>query len=384
MLAYGTSAVAQIEAKVIQSISIRGTGWKKVISTGTPVTIFAYKHHEEIYTFGIYSDDYAGIIDFKIYPFDIEEKQLKKLPNAKGKNVSQELLPLYYNKARTKAREKAFAGEYKTIAPVTLHPNGYSISSVIKNDSITIIGFKQLYDNLFERPFYRFAIVNNDCADFFENYSSDNIEIDMPLAFLPSTDDAHVKSLIDNGKRRIVARREAEKKAREEEERQKKIREEKERAETQARLDSINKVIQEEKLANLRTLSPAFIEMRGWNMDSAGGIAVDMRFTNCSSQKVKYVYFKGYFLNAVGDKCRNDINGSTEWKYRGVGPISPLPNTPEEMGYAHVESWHFGNPLFYSTIAVKFRLSSVTIEYMNGKKTVLSGAELNKRVAYVY
>ena len=76
MLTYCTSAVAQIEAKVKQSISIRGTGWKKVISTGTPVTIFAYKHQEDIYTFGIYSDDYAGIIDFKIYPFDIEEKLL--------------------------------------------------------------------------------------------------------------------------------------------------------------------------------------------------------------------------------------------------------------------------------------------------------------------
>lgn len=246
-----------------------------------------------------------------------------------------------------------------------------------------------MYDIVYERNHYQYAIINNDCAGIFESSASDKVVlIDIPLFYMPSIDDPQVKSIIDREHNRIMTRREAERKAREEEERrlaaEKKACEEKERAETQARLDSINKVIQEEKWANLRTLAPAFIEMRGWNMDSAGGIAVDIRFTNCSSQEVKYVYFRGYFLNAVGDKCRNDITGSTEWKYRGVGPISPLPKTPEEMGYAHIESWHFGNPLFYSTIAVRFRLSSVTIEYMNGKKTVLSGVELNKRVAYVY
>lgn len=104
--------------------------------------------------------------------------------------------------------------------------------------------------------------------------------------------------------------------------------------------------------------------------------------SNCSSQKVKYVYFRGYFLNAVGDICRNEITGSTEWKYRGVGPIDPFPKTSDDSSYGHRHTYFFGNPRFYSRIAEKFRLSSVTIEYMNGTKKVLSGAELKKRVKY--
>ena len=100
-------------------------------------------------------------------------------------------------------------------------------------------------------------------------------------------------------------------------------------------------------------------------------------------KKVKYVYFKGFFLNAVGDKCRNEINGTTEWKCRGVGPVDALPDSPYYIYYDHIAHWHFSNPRFYSATANTFRLSSITIEYMNGKKTTLSGTELKKRVRYL-
>jgi len=36
-----------------------------------------------------------------------------------------------------------------------------------------------------------------------------------------------------------------------------------------------------------RCLSPAFINVSGWHMDSAGGNEVNISFTNCSSQTVK-------------------------------------------------------------------------------------------------
>ena len=88
----------------------------------------------------------------------------------------------------------------------------------------------------------------------------------------------------------------------------------------------------------------------------------------------------GYFFNAVGDKCRNEINGSTIWKYTGVGPVSQIPNKPDRFG-SYIKYFH-SDPLFYSKNARKFRLSSVTIEYMNGKKTVLLGEELDNRADY--
>ena len=114
--------------------------------------------------------------------------------------------------------------------------------------------------------------------------------------------------------------------------------------------------------------------------DYAGGNEVTIKFTNCGSLKIKYVYFTGYFLNAVGDKCRDEVSGSTVWKYTGVGPVSRIPNTPDRFG-SYIKYFH-SDPLFYSKNARKFRLSSVTIEYMNGKKTVLSGSELDDRVDY--
>ena len=386
---FNPSASAQVETKATQNFTINGEGWNKVIHYGAPVTIFSYKQTSDTHSFGIYSDDYAGVIHMKIIPFDVQPKQLKELPNS----ISKKKLDSYYSKACAKAREKALAGKYKTIANDLILSNQMWVS-VSKGEPMTVVGYK-VESNYGSSNFY-YAIVNNDAAGICHSYYLDKIVIDnVPLPFLPSTSDPQVLAYIKSEDQRIKDRKSAEMRARNEKaaeerrleaERKAKQEEEERRLEAKwkAEQDSINKIRKEENFANLRTLSPAFIEVTGWTMDSAGGITVSIRFTNCSSQKVKYVYFRGYFLNAVGDKCRNDITGSTEWKYRGVGPISPLPKTLEEMSYDHIDFWNFGNPKFYSTIADKFRLSSVTIEYINGGKTTLSGAELKKRVKYAY
>ena len=379
-LSIASISAQELETKATQNFTVNGTGWSKIFRYGDPVTIFAYKQKSDVYTFGIYSDDYAGLINMKNVPFDVQTKQLKKLTNAQGKEASNRL-NYYFNKACANARQKALAGKYRTTAPYSL-VSGWGGYSVLKDEPITIIGYKGLRDNV--GPVHYFAIIKSDDARIYHSILDDGIVKDIPLSFLPSTDDTQVKSIIEKERSRIVAERQA----KEEKERrlavEKKAQEKKERAELKAMQDSVQAEIEIEKLENLRRLSPAFINISGWNMDSAGGNEVNISFTNCSSQTVKYVYFRGYFLNAVGDRCRNEVGGSTEWKYRGVGPISPLPKTPDEDNYNYIEYWRFGNPRFYSTIADKFRLSSVTIEYMNGKKITLSGAELKKRVKYPY
>ena len=379
LFVFNTDVIAQVQANVTRGFNIVDNGWKKIIQNGSSVTVFAYKHKQDIYSIGIYSDDYAGIIDLKFFPFDIEEKQLKKLPKADGKDAAEKLKE-FYKLACVNARNNAFRGYYKTTAPVSLHPKGFSIYNYIKiGDPITIIGFKELRDFM-NRPYYRYAILNNDCAEYFESSASDNVVINFPLGYLPSTDDSQVKAIISRENMKIIDRRQAEEKARKEE--QERIKEEERRATAEREAAAI-KEIKEEELAFLRNHAPAYIEIEGWHRDSANGISIDIAFKNGSSQKVKYVYFKGYFLNAVGDKCRNEINGSTEWKYRGVGPVNALPDTPYDIYYNHIAHWHFSNPRFYSGTANTFHLSSVTIEYMNGKKTTLSGAELKKRVRYL-
>ena len=143
---------------------------------------------------------------------------------------------------------------------------------------------------------------------------------DVPLPFLPSTDDPQVEAFIAKEKQAMKERKAAEMRALEE-----KARKQREEQEAQ------RKALEEQEFADLKLMDPAYIEVKKIFMDSAGGNEVSIKFTNCSSQRIKYVYFTGYFLNAVGDKCRNEVGGSTVWKYTGVGPISRIPDTPDNL-----------------------------------------------------
>lgn len=361
-----SSAIAQdIETKFTQGLTVNGTGWNKVFRAGDPVTIYSFKQKDGVYSFGIYSDDYAGGINMKSIPFNVDLKQLKKLPkNAKKKEAS------YTEKACAKARNKALTGKYKTTATSSIMSRNTD-AWVSKGDQMTVLGYR------IERSYagtytYYYAVVGKDGAGIAYSYDLDNVIVNnVPLPFLPSTSDSQVQAAISQENKRVKNQKQAELNAYYE----KKRKESEERA-------ALQKSLEEQEFANLKFMDPAYIEVKKINMDSAGGNEVSIKFTNCSSQKVKYVYFTGYFLNAVGDKCRNEINGSTVWKYTGVGPISRLPNTPDKYG-PYIKYFH-SDPLFYSKNARKLILSSVTIEYMNGKKIVLSGSELDDRVDYEY
>lgn len=388
LFVFSASANAQVETKITQNLTINGGRWNKVLRNGDPVTIFSYKQDGDTHTFGIYSDDYAGEIDLRGIPFNVDSKQLKKLPKKSKKG-----LKTYTPIACAKARKKALAGEYKTIATDMILSNEMGVS-VSPKDHITVVGYKVAHSYAGLTTNYYYAIVKDDAAGYCHSYDLDKITINnVPLPFLPRTDDPQVIAFIENAKRNITERKNAEsrawyakqeKLAAERQAKREAEREEEKRleAEYQAYRDSMAAAKVEQDMAEMKRCAPAIIKVGGWYRDSANGIEVDITFTNCTSQKVKYVYFRGYFLNAVGDKCRNDITRSTEWKYRGVGPIDAMPKELQKNYYPNVEFWRFGNPKFYSSIAHTFRLSSVTIEYMNGKKTTLSGAELKKRVKY--
>ena len=131
--------------------------------------------------------------------------------------------------------------------------------------------------------------------------------------------------------------------------------------------------------------SPILITDITWSSNSIGGIEVELEVTNCSQQTIKYITFHGYFENAVGDRCRNQIGGGTTWTGKGVGPIGPAPTSLDNYEKRMAEckgSYDFDNLTFYSQIAHSFTLSSVTIQYMNGKTITLSGKSLRKHVRY--
>lgn len=355
----------ELETKVTQGFTIRDVNWNKVLNYGDPVTIFAYEQNSDTHSFGIYSDDYAGIIHTKTIPFDVEPKQLKKLPKSAKKKLSA-----YTVQACEKARDKALAGKYRTITTDMLLSNQSGVGTS-RNEPITIFGYKA------ERSYggsytYYYAIAKKDATGICYSYDLDKVTInDVPLPFLPSISDPQVQTVLKKEKQIILEREAAENRARQEEER---------RLAEQRRADE--QLWREQEHKYLRLMDPAYIEVKKMNMDNAGGVDVSIKFTNCSSSRVKYVYFTGYFLNAVGDKCRNEIDGSTVWKYTGVGPVSRIPDTPDNNG-SHIKFFH-SDPPFYSKTARKFILSSVTIEYMNGKKVALTGGELEDRVDYAY
>lgn len=371
VIAYSTNVTAQIETTITQDLTINGGAWTKVLKAGDPVTIFSYKQDGDTHSFGIYSDDFAGKIDMRGIPFNVDSKQLKRLPKKPKRG-----LKTYTTMACAKAREKALAGKYISSPSNSLLGQDNDLY-VRKNETVKFLGYKAVHD-ISGGYYYYYAVVSEDGAGICYNYESgfgflkldDKVIVNnVPLPFLPSTDNQQVQIIIANEKQAIKERKAAEMRALEE-----KARKQREVQETQ------RKALEEQEFEDLKLMDPAYIEVNKIKMDNAGGNEVTIKFTNCSSLKIKYVYFTGFFLNAVGDKCRDEINGSTVWKYTGVGPVSRIPNTPDKYG-PYIKYFH-SDPLFYSKNARKFRLSSVTIEYMNGKKTVLSGAELNDRVDY--
>ena len=84
-------------------------------------------------------------------------------------------------------------------------------------------------------------------------------------------------------------------------------------------------------------------------------------------------------------KCTAEPTLLCTWKARGVGPIGPRPTTLENFDERFDDnrgSYNFDNLTFYSRVATYFQLSSVTIQYMNGKTITLTSANLKKHVRY--
>lgn len=380
----------EIKTKLLQQIRIdRGFNQSvKLIETGDSVTVFAYKKKDDRHYFGIYTNDYADIINLKDIPFDLQPKQLKKLPNALNEEGKIQLNIVRKN-INEKVRSLALSEKYKVFVTGTFTNEQNHNTCSFNRDLVTIIGYKNSSVGAY------CAIIHKDGAGIYKYYVSNAFNT-VPLDYMPSTDDPEVIFKISSENTRITNEIAKKKKAREEEERRLAAIKKAHDDSIQAVKDSISLIEREKELADIkkelakemaaiRKLGPVLIKVTGWTMDSAGGITVSLEITNCTSQRIKYVTFKGYFLNAVGDKCRNEINGSTEWKGRGIGPIEAYPKTPEELvegDKEYIANYDFEHASFYARTADTFYLSSVTIEYMNGKKSVLSGTELKKRVIY--
>lgn len=161
------------------------------------------------------------------------------------------------------------------------------------------------------------------------------------------------------------------------------------------RQDSIRlKEAQEERELNLlltahlyKTNDPFIIDVKYYFVDHETTMSLAIQFTNCSQKVMKYVTFKGRFLNPVNDPVRELWHGGYTWTAKGVGPMYPAPRTLEEFENPQGKyngKFEFQNLYYFypRQIATRLELISVSIEFMDGTKRTYTGKELQKRVVY--
>ena len=475
-------AIAEvISAQSIKTTVVKSFDAQKMFTTvhsfvvGDTVTIHAFKKKSDKYNFVVETDNYASRIVCLSIPFDVTEKQLKKLPNALGSDMGDLIKDLQKNvdsRQKQKCKREALAGNFKrkVIGNYSLLPSEDAIGKLNEGAEVYILGYKSGNYKC------EYALYNDDVAGVFSSSSNSSLfSSNLDVKYLPSIDDPDVQQLIAEKKRMFM-----QKKAEEKLQYQKKalngeligilsyyglsltplegnsipfkggdtvsvvgytstgnthyfalysdkgacavktttrpqfafsnassIQFDKlplhDAPEVKLLLSAKQRMIDslltirladsqkrlaesQQKLMQLyKENDPVIVHVDSWEANSAGGIEVDLSVTNCATQPIKYITFQGYFTNAVGDKCRNEIGGGTIWKGRGVGPIGPRPTTLENFNERFEDnkgSYNFDNLTFYSRVAAYFQLSSITIQYMNGKTTTLTGANLKKHVRY--
>ena len=342
---------------------------KGSVEKGDTIYILGYKNGGYTQYYALYSNKAAGV--FKgisrdnIFERDININYLPSTddPDVKAA-ISKKQQELVQKKADEAARyrQNALNGNVKGILYLgELRTDDYKSRPFKSGDTLSIVGYsKKDYKEYF-------AVYSKKGAGVYQStYSYDMTfknKADIDLSKLPSTTDPEVLAVLERQQLvsdSLMAIEEAQ--AYEEYK------------------NSANTLIGIYKQAD-----PIIVTVEGWNSNSVGGIEVNLSVINCSLQTIKYITFKGYFTNAVGDKCRNEIGGGTTWTGRGVGPIGPRPTGTDNFEVEHAEchaNYDFDQLTFYSRIAQYFHLSSVTIQYMKGKTVTLSGNKLKKHVIY--
>ena len=467
-------------AMTISAQSIKTTCTKKtninqssdeysLLDFGDSVTIYGFKEKNGFYHFNIETEKYAGLMRANDIPFDVTEKELKKLPNAlddKQREFIQSRKQIIAKKIEQNRREKILSGAYKYIVST-----GYSLNSadgtqdkLQKGDTVSVIGYKKRNTD------EQYALFNDKVAGIYTTTNYPFTVMIKDMSALLSIEDPDVQTLLES-KQKLIIQRKAQYRSKvlkgeikgvlykgdelesvedgtrplenndtvsvlgysklgllhyfalysdacigvfrstknpsilfkeetdidfenlpsyDDPEVKYVLKEKKPEVDSVGAIRKAKLIKEYEDVAislinEYKKNEPFIVEVAYWSANSVGGIEVGLNITNCSTNTIKYVTFQGYFNNAVGDKCYNEIGGGTVWKAKGVGPIGPRPSTIDnctERMYDCKGSYKFDNMKFYSRIADTFHLSSVSVEYTNGKTITLSGERLQKHVKY--
>lgn len=347
------------------------------LKQGDTVCVLGYKEEGREAYYAIYSDEYAGFCTASAVlkphikrgkTYNAEGLDMQYMPSTDDADVQKEItrrrVNIQQREAEKAERRHAYIMQGRERAVLS-----YSYSSLScpdydscpfnSNDTVSVVGYSLKDDKKF------YALFSDKGAGIFSTSKySDPFKRQFDMTGMPAVDAPEVLAVISQKKQ--TADSLAQVRLRESEE----------------RLISTKKAL----IETLQQIDPVFVTVDSWETDYAGGVSMNISVTNGSpTQTIKYISFQGYFTNAVGDKCYNEIGGGTTWKTRGIGPIGPRPTSLENFD-ARIDncqgSYSFDNIRFYSEIAQYIHVTIVTIQYMNGKTITLSGERLKKHLSY--
>lgn len=126
----------------------------------------------------------------------------------------------------------------------------------------------------------------------------------------------------------------------------------------------------EQQMCNNKT-PIEIIYLRSSYPNSAGGTGIDVEIRNLSTKTIKYIYFSGYPINAVNDRCFCSIRGCSDITLKGTGPIK----------YGDYQKYGWDN-VWYDGDIEKYIPTSITIQYMDGSRVKITKQNINKILSY--
>lgn len=137
----------------------------------------------------------------------------------------------------------------------------------------------------------------------------------------------------------------------------------------QAKNDSIQKAREDsiEKAQRIELLkhSVRITKARLSSPNSVGGVDAIVYYKNLSKKTIKYFYWHGCAMNAVGDIVGSEIGGREFFGGKDTGPIKS-----EKTGGGHWEC------VIYNSTAKRLIITEVVIEYMDGTELKIGEDEI--------
>lgn len=129
------------------------------------------------------------------------------------------------------------------------------------------------------------------------------------------------------------------------------------------RLDSLKRAKRIDLLKNTIKIKKVYLS----SPNSAGGVDAYLVWKNVSNKTIKYLSWRGYPLNAVGDPVSCEVRRTIEGGGKVTGPIKP------GATYGYGTYW---DCLWYNYSAKKLVLTGIYIEYMDGSSIKINKNEL--------